>query len=133
MRLLTAIAMSLALAAGSALLDRSVAQEPAKIKDVLKQALTGVDAKQVDVREYDVPPGWATGKHHHSGHMFLYVIQGSGALETDGEVRSASPGQVVQQQAGRSMIMRNTSSTDRLKFVLFQVGAEGAPLVVPEK
>lgn len=109
------------------------AQEKAKIEDVYKQTLGAAGANQVNVRNYDVPPGWATPSHHHSGHMFLYIIEGSGAMDTEGETRSAGPGQVISQLPGKSMIMRNASQTERLKFVLFQVGDDKHPLVVLEK
>ena len=123
-----------ALAAGFMLVGMSAfAQEKAKVEDVYKQALGAADPKQVNVRTYDVPPGWATPSHHHSGHMFLYIVEGSGAMDTEGETRTAGPGQVISQLPGKSMIMRNASKTDRLKFVLFQVGDDQHPLVILEK
>jgi quercetin dioxygenase-like cupin family protein len=85
------------------------------------------------VRQYDVPAGWATPMHQHTGHMFLYVVEGSGAMETEGQVRAAGAGQVIHQLPGKAMIMKNASSSARLKFVLFQVGPEGPPLTVPVK
>ena len=123
-----------AIAAGCVLVGMpAFAQEKAKIEDIYKQALGAAGANQVNVRSYDVPPGWATDKHHHSGHMFLYIIEGSGAMDTEGEVRTAGPGQVISQLPGKSMIMRNASKTERLKFVLFQVGEDKHPLVILEK
>ena len=123
-----------AIAAGCVLAGiPAFAQETAKIEDIYKQALSATGANQVNVRTYDVPPGWATPKHHHSGHMFLYVVEGSGAMDTEGEVRAAGPGQVISQLPGKSMIMRNASQKERLKFVLFQVGEDKHPLIVPEK
>ena len=109
------------------------AQEKAKIEDVYKQALGATGANQVNVRNYDVPPGWKTPSHHHSGHMFLYIIEGSGAMDTEGETRTGGPGQVISQLPGKSMIMRNASQTERLKFVLFQVGDDKHPLVILDK
>ena len=111
----------------------AAAQDAAKVTGVLKQSLAVAGANQVNVRHYDVPPGWISGKHHHSGHMFLYIVEGSGAMDTEGEVRTAGADQVIQQMPHKSMVMRNASTTERLKFVLFQVGAEGEPLIVPEK
>lgn len=108
-------------------------QEKARIEDIYKQALGATGANQVNVRTYDVPPGWATPSHHHSGHMFLYIVEGSGAMDTEGETRAAGPGQVISQLPGKSMVMRNASKTDRLKFVLFQVGEDGHPLVILDK
>ena len=123
-----------AVAAGCVLMGMpAFAQEKAKIEDIYKQALDAAGANQVNVRNYDVPPGWATPSHHHSGHMFLYIIEGSGAMDTEGETRTAGPGQVISQLPGKSMIMRNASQTERLKFVLFQVGDGKHPLVVLEK
>jgi quercetin dioxygenase-like cupin family protein len=108
------------------------AQEKAQITDVFKTALSVSAAQEVNVRNYDVPPGWASPKHHHTGHMFLYVVEGTGSMETDGETRTARSGEVLSQLAERPMVMRNASTTERLKFVLFQVGATGAPLIVME-
>ena len=123
-----------AVAAGCVLMGLPAsAQEKAKIEDIYKQALGAADANQVNIRTYDVPPGWATARHHHSGHMFLYITEGSGAMDTEGETRAGGPGQVISQLPGRSMVMRNASQTERLKFVLFQVGDDHHPLIVLEK
>jgi quercetin dioxygenase-like cupin family protein len=106
------------------------AQDKAQITDVFKAALSVSAAQEVQVRQYDVPPGWATPKHYHTGHMFLYVVEGTGTMETEGQVRTARAGEVLNQFPERTMVMRNTSASERLKFVVFQVGATGAPLVV---
>lgn len=111
----------------------ALAQDKAQITDVFKERLAVEDAKLVSVRQYDVPAGWVTPMHQHTGHMFLYIVEGSGAMETEGQVRVAGPGQVIHQLPGKSMIMKNSSSSARLKFVLFQVGPEGPPLIVPAK
>jgi quercetin dioxygenase-like cupin family protein len=109
------------------------AQDKAQITDVFKERLAVDDPKVVSVRQYDVPPGWATPVHQHTGHMFLYVVEGSGAMETEGQVRAGTAGQVIHQLPGKPMIMKNSSTSARLKFILFQVGPEGPPLTVPVK
>jgi len=109
------------------------AQEKAQIADVLKTALSVSPAQEVMVRQYDVPPGWATPKHYHTGHMFLYVVEGTGAMETEDQIRTARSGEVLNQFPEKTMVMRNASATERLKFVVFQVGATGAPMVVVVK
>ncbi len=110
-----------------------LAQDKAHITDVFREQLAVEQAKLVSVRQYDVPAGWATPMHQHTGHMFLYIVEGSGAMETEGQVRGAGPGQVIHQLPGKAMIMKNASSSARLRFVLFQVGPEGPPLTVPVK
>jgi quercetin dioxygenase-like cupin family protein len=124
--LVAAIALACAIGAAQA-------QEKAQIADVLKTALSVAAAQEVQVRQYDVPPGWATPRHYHTGHMFLYVVEGTGAMETDGQTRTARAGEVLNQFPEKTMVMRNASATERLKFVVFQVGATGAPLVVVVK
>jgi quercetin dioxygenase-like cupin family protein len=61
------------------------------------------------------------------------VVDGSGAMETEGQVRAAAAGQVIHQLPGKPMIMKNSSAATRLTFILFQVGPEGPPLTVPVK
>jgi quercetin dioxygenase-like cupin family protein len=109
------------------------AQDKAQITDVFKERLAVGDPRLVSVRQYDVPPGWATPMHQHTGHMFLYIVEGSGAMDTEGQVRAAGAGQVIHQLPDKPMIMKNSSNSARLKFILFQVGPEGPPLTVPVK
>jgi len=111
----------------------ATAQDQAKITDVFKGPLAVDDPKSVSVRQYDVPPGWVTPMHQHTGHMFLYIVEGAGAMETEGQVRAGTAGQVINQLPGKTMIMKNSSSSVRLKFILFQIGPEGSPLTVPAK
>jgi hypothetical protein len=56
-----------------------------------------------------------------------------GGFTTEGQVRAAGAGQAIHQLPDKPMVMRNPSSSARLKFVLFQVGPEGPPLIVPVK
>lgn len=110
-----------------------MAQDKAQITDVFKGPLAVDDPKSVSVRQYNVPPGWVTPMHQHTGHMFLYIVEGSGAMETEGQVLAGTAGQVINQLPGKTMIMKNSSSSTRLKFVLFQIGPEGSPLTLPVK
>lgn len=109
------------------------AQEKAQITDVFKAALSVAAAQEVNVRHYHVPPGWTSPKHYHTGHMFLYVMEGTGSMETEGQTRTARSGEVLHQLPEKVMVMRNASASERLKFVLFQVGATEAPLIVRAK
>ena len=111
----------------------ALAQEKAQITDVFKERLAVDNPRVVSVRRYDVPPGWVTPMHQHTGHMFLYVVEGSGVMETDGQTRTAAVGQVIHQLPGKPMIMKNASNSVPLRFILFQVGPDGASLVVPVK
>jgi hypothetical protein len=52
-------------------------------------------------------------------------------METEGQVRAVGAGEVIHQLPDKPMIMKNPSSSARLRFVLFQVGPDGPPLTVP--
>ena len=43
------------------------AQDKAQITDIFKERPAVDDPKVVAVRQYDVPPGWATPMHQHTG------------------------------------------------------------------
>ena len=79
-----AVCVLLILTAAATYPEIVVGQDKAEITAILKERLAVSDAKTVSVRQYDVPPGWATPVHEHTGHMFLYVVEGSGAMETEG-------------------------------------------------
>src|ERR1043165_8240397 len=76
------------------------AQDKAQIADVFKERLAVDDPKVVSVRQYDVPPGWPPPVHQHRGHSYLYVVEGSGAMDTEGQVRAGTAGQVIHQLPG---------------------------------
>lgn len=111
----------------------SAQAQDAAVTDVFKNKLAVAKGQEVSVRHFDVPPGWATPEHFHTGHMFLYVLEGAGEMNTEGEVRTAGPGEIIHQLPDKTMVMRNGSDADRLKFIVFQVGPEGAPMIQPVK
>jgi quercetin dioxygenase-like cupin family protein len=109
------------------------AQEKAQKAAVFKTALSVAAAEEVTIRHNDRPPGWVTPKHYHTGHVFLYVIEGTGSMEIEGQIRTARPGEVIHALPEEVMVMRNASTSERLKFILFQVGPKGTPLSIKTK
>jgi len=51
-------------------------------------------------------------------------------MEVDGKVRTAAAGEVLEELPEKSMVMSNESDSEWLRFVVFQVGPEGAPFIV---
>lgn len=100
------------------------------IKDVHTAPMPSVDGKEVIVKRVDYPPGFSSPSHYHTGHVVVYVIEGTGAMTIDGEDRIASAGEVMQAQAGEVMVMHNKSASEWLRFTVFQVGPEDAPFIV---
>jgi hypothetical protein len=116
------------MAAGCVLAGVSAfAQDKAKIEDVYKQALGAAGANQVNVRSYDVSAGMGNCQAPPLGPHVPLHYRRVGGHGYRSEIRTAGPGQVISQLPGKSMIMRNASQTERLKFVLFQVGTTSIP------
>ena len=59
--------------------------EPAKQTVLLKASLKSMRKTQGTVLLAELPPGAETGKHDHRGNELAYVINGSVALEVDGQ------------------------------------------------
>lgn len=107
-----------------------IAEDQPKLTEILKSPLAESEGQEVIVSHVDYPPGFSSPKHHHTGHVVVYVLEGTGGMEVDGEVRTASAGDVIEERPDKVMVMRNESESEWLRFVVFQVGPEGAPFIV---
>ena len=104
--------------------------KPAVTK-LLNQPLVGIAGTEANVVLFAVGPGWTIGKHTHPGHIFVYMLEGSIKIEVEGEpTQILSPGDVVYELPGPSMVANNVSSTEGARFLIFQVGGIGEPLTV---
>ena len=114
------------LAHGPALADSTVTP-------MLKMMLEGIDNTEANVVLFDVEPGWVTDHHIHPGELFVYVLEGGLRLEVDGqEAAEYSAGEVFYEAANIGMVGSNLSTTERAKFVVFQVGEPGKPLMISQ-
>jgi len=82
------------------------------------------------IRHTQNTPGFASPAHYHTGDLAVYVLEGAGAMSVDGTTRTGGAGDVIVEAAERIMVMRNESADDWLRFVVFQVGPTGAPMIV---
>ena len=53
------------------------------MKSLHKGALSGVDGKTVIIKHFTVPAGFIGGKHYHPADVFVYVLEGELAVETE--------------------------------------------------
>ncbi|MFY0309764.1 cupin domain-containing protein [Leisingera sp. D0M16] len=98
---------------------------------VLKTELEGMPGMEANIVAFDVAPDWVTDHHHHPGHVFVYVLEGTVKIDVDGqEPLEFGPGEAFYERPGVSMVGSNTSSSERAKFIVFQVGEAGKPLMV---
>jgi quercetin dioxygenase-like cupin family protein len=93
--------------------------------------VTAIDRPELIVSRLETSPGWSHGRHHHAGHELVYVLEGEGALEVEGQpAQRLQPGTVAHVPPGRIHAGRNTSRTAPFKFVLIRLHVKGEPMSV---
>jgi quercetin dioxygenase-like cupin family protein len=103
------------------------------ITPVLTSAIQGMPNTEAKILLFDVDPGWRTDHHIHPGQLFVYVLEGSLHLEVDGENSvDYSAGEAFYELPNHGMIGANLSATERAKFVVFQFGEAGQPLMIAQ-
>jgi len=105
-----------------------------EVTPLLKQSLEGMDGMEANVVLFEVEPGFETERHIHPGHLFIYVLEGEIEIDVEGQdepIRIAS-GEAAYEPANTPMVGRNASSSEGARFVVFQVGKAGEPLMVAQ-
>jgi len=99
---------------------------------VLKTELKGVEKTEANIVVFDVDPGWETQRHIHPGHVFVYVTNGTIEVDVEGEdLRTVSAGGAFYELPDKPMVARTASAGGGAKFIVFQVGPTGEPIMVP--
>lgn len=118
--------------AAAALVPPSAASQ-AKTEPVLKTELQGEEGKEANIVRFEVEPGWETERHIHPGHVFVYVTEGAIEIDVEGEEpQTVSAGEAVYELPDKPMVGRTASADQGAKFIVFQVGPVGEPLMVSQ-
>jgi quercetin dioxygenase-like cupin family protein len=109
-------------------------QQSVKRTELLRKQLAGMEGHEGIVFIGEIAPGAVTGKHYHPGHEFLYVLEGSGTWEVNGEPPlSMKAGDSFYQPPDQAHNVKNGSETAPLKNVVFLIAPKGQSLGVPVK
>ncbi len=133
------LTVAAAVALGSFAIQSAVGAEKeykskAQATELIQEPLPGVAGKKVIIKHFALPPGHVGGKHFHPGPVYVYVLEGTLNIETEGEgTRTISAGRLYKEPLGRTMRARNLSTNDWVKIVVFQVGDEGKPMMIKAK
>ncbi len=131
-----AVALAGAMSLGAAFsLDIQAAEykPKAEVKTLHEGALAGVDGKTVIVKHFTVAAGFVGGKHFHHGNVFVYVLEGEITFETEKGVLTVRAGELYPEVPGMVMRAKNASTSVPAKFVVFQVGDTGKPMMIKDK
>jgi len=109
-----------------------VAAQPSFTETMLLHTdLAGFDNYELIVSRLETAPGWSHGRHYHAGHEIVYVLEGNGALESQGRPpQSLRPGTVSYVPSGQIHSGRNTSPREAFKFLLIRIHTKGQPISV---
>lgn len=100
---------------------------------VLTIPIQGMPNTEAKILMFDVDPGWKTDHHIHPGHLFVYILEGSLQLDVDGSDPVVySVGEAFYELPDLGMVGSNFSTSDRAKFVVFQFGEAGKPLMIAQ-
>jgi quercetin dioxygenase-like cupin family protein len=120
------------LLAATALVPTSAAAQ-AETTQVLKTELQGQAAMEANIVRFEVQPGWETVRHIHPGHVFVYVTEGTIEIAVEGqEPLTVSAGEAVYELPNRPMVGRTATADEGARFIVFQVGPTGEPLMVAQ-
>ena len=132
--LAVAIASVLSLGAAFSLDVQAQEYKPkAVVKSLHEGALTGVDGKTIIIKHFTVPPGFVGGKHFHPADVFVYVLEGELTVETEKGTVTVRAGELYPEVPGMVMRGKNLSTSVPAKFVVFQVGDTGKPMMIKAK
>ena len=109
-----------------------VAAPPSFTETPLYRAdLTGIGQHELIVSRLETSAGWSHGRHYHAGHEFVYVLDGEGTLEVEGNpARRLEPGGFAHVPPGRIHAGRNAGRTAPFKFLLIRIHVKGEPMSV---
>lgn len=108
------------------------ASADATTESVLKSELAGPQLDEANIVRFEVEPGWETERHIHPGHVFVYVTEGTLEIDVEGEdKRIVSAGEAFHELPDKPMVARTATAEEGAKFIVFQVGPAGEPIMVP--
>jgi len=104
---------------------------PAKVTELLRTDLAGMEGKELIVQLVEVAPGAATGRHFHPGHEVAYVLDGTGLLEIEGRPPALlKAGEVNYIPARQVHEGRNAGTSTPLRLVVFRIHEKGQPVTI---
>jgi quercetin dioxygenase-like cupin family protein len=104
--------------------DAQALGHPASI--LSKAKVQGVDGEQFSVITLELAPGALESRHFHPGVELVYVLEGTGRLELDGEIPVVmNPGTVTALLPDQVHLMKNTSRTATLKVLVVYLLDQG--------
>jgi quercetin dioxygenase-like cupin family protein len=109
-----------------------LAQAPAFKRTVLQTMELSVAGREAVTAKAELPGGVSSGRHTHPGEEIGYLLEGSVAVELDGQTKTLKAGDVFAIPAGKVHAATNTG-TAPATIVSTYIVEKGKPLATPAK
>ncbi len=105
-------------------------QAPLKATDLLRADVVGVDGKEAIMSLGEFLPRGASGIHHHPGHTFGYVLEGTLTFEEPGKPpHTVRAGEAFQEAPGNVHEAKNLTGSP-VKLLVLRIHPKGQPIAV---
>jgi quercetin dioxygenase-like cupin family protein len=114
----------------------AAADAGADVKQVMAEKLPNVPGKSITAVVVNYAPGGKSGKHHHAGSVFAYVLSGAIRSENSatGPARVYRAGEGFFEPAGSEhLVSENASATEPASLLAVFVADDGAELTTFDK
>jgi quercetin dioxygenase-like cupin family protein len=128
-------AIAILVVAGAFVGVACAASPGAVVTPLFTKPLNDYPGKEALMITVTYPPGSVDPVHRHHAHAFVYVLEGSIAMQVKGgkEV-TLTPGQTFYEGPNDvHTVGCNASQTEPAKFIVLLLKDKGAPVLVPEK
>jgi quercetin dioxygenase-like cupin family protein len=115
------------------LMTSTAAAQQLNIETLMSKDLKDSPDKEVLMITVEYPPGWSDPVHRHYAQAFVYVLEGSVAMQVKGgkEV-TLTPGQTFYEGPDDVHVVGRNASTNRpAKMLIILVKHKGEPILVP--
>ena len=106
------------------------------VRPVMSVKLPNVPGKSLSAALVTYPPGGKSGKHHHAGSVFAFVVSGAIRSENSvtGPVKVYKAGEAFFEPPGSEhLVSENASETEPASLLAVFVADDGAKLTTPDK
>jgi quercetin dioxygenase-like cupin family protein len=112
-----------------------LAAQQAVVTPLATKDLAGAADKEVLMLSVEYGPGASESAHRHNAQAFVYMLEGSVVMQLEGqEPVTLRPGDTFYEGPDDLHLLgRNTSSTERARFVVVLIKQKGAPPVLPAR
>jgi quercetin dioxygenase-like cupin family protein len=120
--------------AEAAQVQAAPANQAAQQTLLFETTMADVLGRVASIRAFERAPGTGSTPHTHPGsHTFGYVLEGTYEVQVDdGPVQRLGPGQTFYERPGAlHAVSRNGSSTEIVRYLVFQVSDPTQPATVP--